>query len=478
MSQAGFPWINIPMFADEGEPQIFVGRREELSVLYRALVAAGNAVRAGRFGIHRKFVVHGGLGVGKSALILEALRLLRDPSAARSELTEGLPDPEEPERWLILRISGKHVTGLDGLATSLSRTLLSDEGGGDSDATEQAFHPRLALFEHVRRQAENVAPEVLHLAPMHRLLRTHESQLYDKVRADLHALALAIDETVRRASAASQAAHAGSPESALAVALREQAEAHELVGALNRFFRAATAAGLPTFLIFDDFDELAVTAGAPAAARARTLSLLLHEFHQLMPTCLLLSLRSEFMDETILRQFRRIFVPPLSKKEAVLLLARWAQAQQPALSAEATQRWQQLGERFLQRFTDDEPVVVPFRFLQLTAWLANNLLIYDLSEADSARMLWRYFGSKYPLDVVRALRALIALVPDEHIQPSAAASPVDAAPYQSLSHADRDALQRASLLRPAFVAAADSARIVLDPLVAYLRDASNRASGR
>ncbi len=468
MSQAGFPWINIPMFADDGEAQIFVGRREELSVLYRALVAAGNAVREGRYGIHRKFVVHGGLGVGKSALILEALRLLRDPAAARSEVISDLPEPEEPERWLILRISGKHVTGIEGLASSLSRTLLSDDEGGDPTAADQALHPRLALYEHVRRQAESVAPEVLHLAPMHRLLRTQEAQLYDKVRADLHALASAIDDTVRRARSADWAADS----------LREQSEVHELVNALNRFFRAATAAGLPTFLIFDDFDELAVTAGAPATQRARMLSLLLGEFHQLMPTCLLLSLRSEFMDETILRQFRRIFVPPLSRKEAVLLLVRWAQAQQPALSGEATVRFQQLGERFLLRFASDEPVVVPFRFLQLVAWLANNLLIYDLAEADSARMLWRYFSSKYPLDVVRALRALITMVPDEHILPCASASAVDAAPYQGLSTADRHALERASLLRPAFAAAPDEARIVIDPLVAYLRDATSREAGK
>ena len=112
MTDAGFPWINIPMFADLDEPQVFVGRREELAVLYRGLVQAGNAVRQGRFGIHRKFVIHGYLGVGKSALIMETLRLLREGPGDAQGQTADLPTPEDPERWLILRISGKHVTGL------------------------------------------------------------------------------------------------------------------------------------------------------------------------------------------------------------------------------------------------------------------------------------------------------------------------------------------------------------------------------
>jgi hypothetical protein len=469
MAESGFPWINIPMFSDTDEQQVFVARREELSVLYRGLVEAGNAVRAGRFGIHRKFVVHGYLGVGKSALILEALRLLRDPQAARDEVAAELPEPEEPERWLILRISGKHVTGLDGVVASLRQTMLHADSAGGMDDEDDTRQPRLALYDHVQRQAETVANAALQLAPLHRLLRTREVELYDKVRSDLAALAATIEQIAEAAAQRPGTVPAADP-----TALRsgQQEEAASLVSALNRFFRAASAAGLPTLLIFDDFDELAITAGTSPAQRARTLGALLHEFSNLSPTCLVLSLRSEFMSETILRQFRRLFLPPLCPADAKLLLGRWAQVQQPPLNADATLRLQQLGERFLTRFAADEPVVVPFRFLQLIAWLANNFLIYNLQDADEQRMLWRYFTSKYPIDVVRALRALLPLIPPDQLSLCASASPLDGTPYRALAVPERHALERAGLLRAAAAGDSDDPRLVLDPLIAYLRVAS------
>ena len=128
MPGTGFPWINIPMIADTGEELAFVQRREELAVLYRGMVEAGNSLRAGRLGVHRKFVVHGYLGVGKSALVLQALRMIREPMSADGIAADlGLPPPEDPERWLILRVSGKHVFGLDGMVDSLRRNVLDDE---------------------------------------------------------------------------------------------------------------------------------------------------------------------------------------------------------------------------------------------------------------------------------------------------------------------------------------------------------------
>lgn len=462
------------MFADTEEPQVFVARREELAVLYRGLVEAGNAVRAGRFGVHRKFVVHGYMGVGKSALVLETLRLIRDPRAAQSVLPPDLPEPEEPERWLILRISGKHVTGLDGVVASLRRTMRHADSSSELDAEDDARHPRLALYEHVHKQAESVASTAMRLAPLHRMLRTREAELYDKVRGDLQSLADTIAQIAEEAER--QAAEPHHATTAEARERRQLEEAHRLVHALNRFFRGASAAGLPIILVFDDFDELAITAGASPAQRARTLGALLSEFSQLAPTAMLLSLRSEFMSETLLRQFRRIFLPPLRAADAGPLLAGWAQAQQPPLTAEATQRLQQLGARFVQSFAPEEPVVAPFRFLQLVAWLANNFLIYQLGDADESRMLWRYFGSKYPLDTVRALRTVAALMPDEHVLLCASASPLDATPYQQLSTHERHALERAGLLRAAVAADPEDPRLVLDPLIAYLRVAAVVAS--
>lgn len=474
MAQMGFPWLNIPMFADVDEPQVFVGRREELAVLYRGLVQAGNAVRDGRFGVHRKFAVHGYMGVGKSALILETLRMLREARSAGDELPAELPLPEDPERWLILRISGKHVTGLDGLVASLRWTMAENDSA--DDGADGSVYPRLALFEHMHRQAEKLTRHALHLSPIHHLLRTREARLYENVRSDLRALAATLEQIVQRAhehgrtdtTAASEAGDGSVPPAQLE-------EAHVLVSALNHFFRGAMAAGLPTLLILDDFDDLAFTAGSSLTRRARTLNTLLNELSQLSPTCLVLSLRSEFLSEPLLRQFRRIFLAPLPRSAASELLARWAAIQDPPFAPEPVARLQQLGERFLGRFAADDPVVVPFRFLQLIAWLANNYLIYNLADADDAQMLWRYFGGKYPLDAVRALRAILRVMPVEHVLPCVSASPVDAGPYGALSAHELYTLERAGLLRGAAAANPEDPRLVLDPLIGYLHVASNPA---
>ena len=477
MPGTGFPWINIPMIADTGEELAFVQRREELAVLYRGMVEAGNSLRAGRLGVHRKFVVHGYLGVGKSALVLQALRMIREPMSADGIAADlGLPPPEDPERWLILRVSGKHVFGLDGMVDSLRRNVLDDE---TAQPVVDELHPesRLALYAEVHQQVASAVPDVLQLSPLHRLLRTRESQLYEQLRADLRELAKAIDHITYQVATAetSESGAAASEGREAAHERRERDEAHILVEVLNRFFRTASAAGLPTLLILDDFDDIAVASGASAERRARMLSSLLSEFTQLAPTCMVLTLRSEYMNDSVLRQYRRIYLPPLNRTDARIILGIWAQAQHPPLDAETTQRLQELGDRFLKSFDIEEPVVVPFRFLQLVTWLANNLLIYQLQDADEEKMLLRYFGSKYPLHAVRALRHVVELMPPEHIAACANASPLEGAPYAALTPHERVALERSSLLRPAVASDPTDPRLVLDPLCAFLRAASNRS---
>ena len=476
MPMTGFPWINIPMIADTGEQQAFVQRREELAVLYRGMAEAGNSVRAGRMGVHRKFVVYGFLGVGKSALVLEALRLLREPTLQNSVLgAAGLPAPEDPERWLILRVSGKHVFGLDGMRDSLRRNVLNEEEA-EPPRDELQLGSRLALYAHVHDQVASAAPEVLQLAPLHRLLRTRDAQLYERVRADLRELAKAIENAAKQGAPPIATASVALPAAAndkLVSERHQRDEAHGLVEVLNRFFRTASVAGLPTMLVLDDFDDLALATEVSAAARARMLEAVLSEFSQLNPTCLVLSLRSEFMNDSILRQYRRIYLPPLSRADARTMLGIWAQTQRPALDAETTLRLQELGDRFLTTFEPDEPVVVPFRFLQLVAWLANNLLIYQLQDADAEKMLWRYFNSKYPLHAVRALRHVVQLMPPEHILPCANTSPLAMEPYAEVTAHERLALERAGLLRPAVASDPSDPRIVLDPLCSYLRTARN-----
>ena len=477
MPGTGFPWINIPMIADTGEELAFVQRREELAVLYRGMVEAGNSLRAGRLGVHRKFVVHGYLGVGKSALVLQALRMIREPMSADGIAADlGLPPPEDPERWLILRVSGKHVFGLDGMVDSLRRNVLDDE---TAQPVVDELHPesRLALYAEVHQQVASAVPDVLQLSPLHRLLRTRESQLYEQLRADLRELAKAIDHITYQVATAdtSESGAAATEGREAAHERRERDEAHILVEVLNRFFRTASAAGLPTLLILDDFDDIAVASGASAERRARMLSSLLSEFTQLAPTCMVLTLRSEYMNDSVLRQYRRIYLPPLNRTDARIILGIWAQAQHPPLDAETTQRLQELGDRFLKSFDIEEPVVVPFRFLQLVTWLANNLLIYQLQDADEEKMLLRYFGSKYPLHAVRALRHVVELMPPEHIAACANASPLEGAPYAALTPHERLALERSSLLRPAVASDPTDPRLVLDPLCAFLRAASHRS---
>ena len=256
----------------------------------------------------------------------------------------------------------------------------------------------------------SAVPEALQLAPLHRLLRTRDAQLYAQVRAELRELATAIEQAARNSANAPAGANQAADER-LASERHQRDEAHNLVEVLNRFFRTASLAGLPTLLVLDDFDDIASATEVSAAARARILAAVLSEFSQLAPTCLVLSLRSEFMIDTILRQYRRLYLAPLSRSDARTMLGIWAQTQRPALDAETTLRLQELGDRFLTAFDPDEPAVVPFRFLQLVAWIANNLLIYHLQDADPEKMLWRYFNSKYPLHAVRALRRVVQLMP-------------------------------------------------------------------
>jgi len=72
-----FPWISIPSYAEPGRPHAFANREHQLAALYQRLVQAGNAVRDGHDAVHTKHVVFGYMGVGKSALILQALGMIR-----------------------------------------------------------------------------------------------------------------------------------------------------------------------------------------------------------------------------------------------------------------------------------------------------------------------------------------------------------------------------------------------------------------
>jgi hypothetical protein len=113
-------------------------------------------------------------------------------------------------------------------------------------------------------------------------------------------------------------------------------------------------------------------------------------------------------------------------------------------------------------------VVVPFRFLQMVAWIGNTAL--DRSGSDEDRILY-YLRGTYNGETYRAFQRLAQLMPEDDLDLCAEAVPVDPAPYK-ISPRDRRALMSAGLLRPAMAGDPEDDRIVLDPLLAYLRAAA------
>src|SRR5580700_7747818 len=120
-------WINIPSFAEPGQPHAFADREQELAQLYLGLVSAGNAVRESETGVRYRVVVGGPKGVGKSALVQQALGMLRDEVGVtpgqRLALPPDLPEPVDRQRWIILRLSGKTVAA-ENIPDALQRSII------------------------------------------------------------------------------------------------------------------------------------------------------------------------------------------------------------------------------------------------------------------------------------------------------------------------------------------------------------------
>lgn len=390
------PWLPIPRFPQVGQPFAFADRVEQFSALYGAIVDAGNALVAGGQPVPTRIAVTGYKGVGKSSLVLHALETLRDPEHA-ADAADRLREPNDLQKWLVLRVSGKHVRGIDGLPDDLHRSVLE-------------------LLSDAVRGAEQATPGVLRLPFWHRLFATRERELFGKVQSALTALALTIEfvrsyrgaklvekfEETRRVERSVEIKAflenqllikgikpfeakmamgmatsflnkwAQSFEGKRAVEQEITVNADLATEALNGFFATTTAAGIPTVLVLDDFDELASGAGPSHAQRAKVLIEMLGVFNQLAPTCLIIALRQEYEHEDILRQFRRIYVPPMTRDAACDMLDVWTRVQTVQWSDEMRERLRNVGNRFLQAFPEDTPVVVPDAFLPLITWAARN----------------------------------------------------------------------------------------------------------
>ncbi len=498
-----FPWISIPRFPQAGQPYAFADRKEEVGRLYKATVAAGNAVRAEQVGTRYRAVVSGYKGVGKSSVILQVLGMIREPLGVVDgqvlTVPADFPEPENRERWLILSASGKLVPSVDAIADALQKAVL-------------------ATFEDVEGDAERQAAGLLDIRWYHRLFKRREKKLFGEVQSALTTFSLMIDfvrawqgsklkESVERSSQSDTTgeikaylegqlkAKGVRPESAEGEAAmklstsyikkwtsmvkasatmeREVVISADLVtDALNAFFKTTDKAGIPTILVLDDFDEFASSVGPSHGERSRVLANVLGTFNQLRPTCLIIGVREEYMHEDVFRQFDVHHIPPMTRAYAGEALDAWARVQQPPLIPEASHALQAFGDNFLAYFDKDAPVVVPFRFLQMVAWIGNNAL--ERSGSDADRILY-YLRGTYNGETFRAIQRLAKAMPDEDIGLCAEAVPLEPELY-AISTREHRALVSAGLLRPAMAGDLEDTRVVIDPLIAYLSAASRVAA--
>ena len=513
------PWIYIPKFAEPGQTHAFANREAQTQELYNSVVSAGNAVRKGRRDVRQKLVVSGYKGVGKSMLILQVLGLIRNEAQAweaqQKTLLRDLVDPIDRERWVVLRVSGKHVANIEALADNLGRAIVGEPGATEATPKE----PLIPLLADLHEQAADAAQRALELKIpiLDRLLRKREVGLYERVRSALVAVAESLQHVQNWSGAVQSDRQERSSSTQLARGVEVHAEtkletqgpasdmvegnlgarlaadvtkktahllstssnverqwrvsAEQVVVALNRFFAAATAASIPTILVLDDFDEVTSSIGPSVEERFRALSTILGPFGELKPTCLILSLRQEYMHEDILRGFNRIHVPPMTPEAATAAIERWAEVQHPAPSRDEVENLKALGARLLGSFQRTEPIVIPLPFLQLVAWIANS----GAGAEDNALLLQRYLEVHFMPEEARLILRLVDAMPDDDVLRCAAASPLDAAPY-ALTPMDRRTLTQAGLLRPAMAGDPEDTRIVIDPLCAYLRVARKHAA--
>jgi hypothetical protein len=536
-------WLYIPPAAQTGQIHAFADREHQLIHLYRSIVDAGNQVRKGVMSVRKKIVVHGYMGVGKSALILQALGLLRGdlslgevierkgapggelpPMGQRITWAEGLPEPLDVQRWLVLRFSGKQMAGIAALPDDLQRRAAEEEARADT--AENA--PRTGLgamlmgvATDVKQQAERQRPQVLNLPFWHHLLRSDELRLYEAVRSSLRQLSDVVDHIRQweggrqtgslkitnkvdssRDIEASLLGHSGKKLTDLSpdnqIALRVAADiiyknsylfesgtivekswrvsAQMVVDVLNSFFEATDAASLPTLLILDDFDEFASAVGPSHDARARLLSWIIGPVTGLKPTTLVLALRSEYMMEDVFRQYESITVPPMDRPSALLAVEAWGEVQEPPLSDASVDRLKEVSKLILSALPEDAPTVIPFRFLQLLAWISNNTPIIPTQQG-APDLFKRYLRLQFSHGVAEAvLRAVEKLTFDDVLR-CAAAEPLPVELF-ALSDRDRRELAKAGLLRPAMAGDPTNTDLVLDPLCAYLRAAQIELENR
>lgn len=492
---ANFPWLNIPGYAQPGQPHVFANREQEVNRLYRCLVSAGNAVRLQQPTATFRCVVSGYMGVGKSALLLQTLSMIQSElqvaAGQRLPLPSDLPIPLEPERWIIMRASGKRVASFDSLADDLRKSILevlADVSTSAKQSTPGAVElPMLhrllkqdgRLYADVQSQLTILVKTIEYVRHWYGTER-HETEVKNEqsergrsITTDLKSSLTAkgepmkgLEATAALSAAAGFIAKAGkSVKTQVDLERRVTINADMVVEVLNSFFEATHRAKLPTILLLDDFDEFATHESGSYDERVKVLGTLLRVFSNLKPTCLLFGLRQEYVTDDVKRQYKELlYVPPMSRPAARAALDGWAQWQ---WREHPVKDLLQLGERFL-LLSPERRSVLPFHFLQMVAWLANN---GDLERSEH-ELLSDYLEGAYPSHVVRAIEKLCALMSPTDLEYCFRAEPIAPDAYEKFDRYERLALSREGLLRPASAGNVDDPRLLIDPLLGYYRAAS------
>jgi hypothetical protein len=494
------PWVVIPPSPQAGQPYAFVDREAQIAELYKPIVDTGNALLRTKKAVGNvRAVVYGYMGVGKSSVIYQVLQMLRSPfgvaEGQRLSMPPGLPEAESPERWLILRASGKNVPSFDAIPETIRVLALSALEQVARDAERDLPHvlPRIGLLHRLIGKDSELHAEVRsalgELVSTIELVREFEGALLTRKRewsdssehtkgasadlegqigaqlgdvsksAGLHGAIKTAASVLSKSATAAKTTHSVERQVTISTELAVQA--------LNVFFARTEKAGIPTVLVLDDFDEFASVDAVSLEGRARVLRGVLGPFSGLSPTCLVVSVRQEYMEEDIFRQYvPQVFVPPMDRATALQALRQWGEVQQPPLSLGASLALRDVGERYLRRLPEDRPVVVPYQFLQMVRHICTALGVGGHEGASDLDLLQRYVN-RYDTDTARAVTRVAGAMPDADIDACAAVEPLDPGPYE-LTERERRALRKAGLLRPALAGDSEDQRIVLDPLFAYL----------
>lgn len=498
------PWWNVPRFADTGQRRAFVNRELLLTDLVARMVSVGNALRRGDTHARERIALTGYRGVGKSAVLLHAIDMLRAPSYALEgnfvKLPPTLPSPLDPERWLIVRVSGKSVGSFIELPHAIEKSAfatLYDATGHlhqqGRDATQLPWFDRALLNRRDAALYQRVRSEISKLAGVlgevdgrlgYTRLEKDEGTRQNERSGDLKATiegslkgrfsdlspdavelgAKSVSEFLRRYS--SKDVHTETIEGKTILS------ADLVVTAFNEFFAACREARLPTVLALDDFDEFASAAGPDPAGRARVLSRVLGAFATLSPTVLVLALREEYRDLDVDRQFMVRHVPPMSRASAREAVRAWAMAHEPTPSDMRVAELQAYSDRLLQstsdalNMRDEDAIVTPFHHLQ-TLFNAANRHGPSLASTKPSKVIEEECRLTYSPRTVRTiLRVVDALSPDD-VRAALEHEPIDAA-HLTLSDTERRELQQHGLVTPVMAGEPEPPQTYLDPLFGML----------